>query len=170
MKEIDQDDNENDIKNDNNMEKQAHKHNIKESKIILDSQIKPIDNQPDNESTSKTDIIISLKYDIEEKNKLISNLNKSLPKNDKKLNKNLGQFNNSKSDKIYAQAVNESFYKKTKKWVGIILNYMNIKKYFNMPKYKKYRNANGDIVKISKKKISLKKRKKKKTKNILSIK
>ena len=67
MKEIDQDDNENDIKNDNNMEKQAHKHNIKESKIILDSQIKPIDNQPDNESTSKTDIIISLKYDIEEK-------------------------------------------------------------------------------------------------------
>ena len=34
MKDIEKDDNENDIKNDNNMKKQAHKHNIKESKTI----------------------------------------------------------------------------------------------------------------------------------------
>ena len=54
------------------------------------------------------------------------------------------------------------FYGKTKKFAGNIWNTMkniNIKNLFPKTEYVEYRNANGDIVKVPKKKIPLKKKK-----------
>ena len=55
-----------------------------------------------------------------------------------------------------------SFSDKTKQWAGNVWNSfkkINIKKMFPKTEYEEYRNANGDIVKIPKKKIPLKKKK-----------
>ena len=55
-----------------------------------------------------------------------------------------------------------TFVGKTKAWAGNVWNSikkMNIKKIFPKAEYQEYRNANGDLVKIPKKKIPLKKKK-----------
>ena len=55
-----------------------------------------------------------------------------------------------------------TFAGKTKAWAGNVWNSikkMNIKKIFPKAEYQEYRNANGDLVKIPKKKIPLKKKK-----------
>ena len=54
-----------------------------------------------------------------------------------------------------------SFSDKTKQWAGNVWNSIkkiNIKKMFPKTEYQEYRNANGDMVKIPKKKIPLKKK------------
>ena len=55
-----------------------------------------------------------------------------------------------------------SFAGKTKRWAGNVWNSIkkiNIKKMFPKTEYQEYRNANGDMVKIPKKKLPLKKKK-----------
>lgn len=61
----------------------------------------------------------------------------------------------SKSDKQNK----ETFMNKTKRWAGNILNKMNIKNYFPKQEFTEYKNANGIIMKIPKKKLPLKKKK-----------
>ena len=56
-----------------------------------------------------------------------------------------------------AEQQKESFYEKTKKWAGNIWSKMNIKNYFPKQEYIEYKNANGIIMKIPKKKLPLKK-------------
>ena len=68
--------------------------------------------------------------------------------------------NNSNTNKLEKPRI--SFSGKTKQWAGNVWNSikkLNIKKMFPKTEYQEYRNANGDIVKIPKKKIPLKKKK-----------
>ena len=158
MKESEEDPNNHNIINDNNdNDINECQHNIKESSISLDSPTKPTNDKPENENTTTTTLCF-LKDDDEGKNEPISNLNKNLPKYEESSSNNLSD--NSKSDKISESAETESFYQKTKRWAGTIWSYMNIKNYFPKQEFKEYRNSNGDIVRIPKKKLPLKKIKK----------
>ena len=68
--------------------------------------------------------------------------------------------NNSNANKLEKPKI--SFSGKTNQWAGKVWNSikkLNIKKMFPKTEYQEYRNANGDIVKIPKKKIPLKKKK-----------
>lgn len=91
----------------------------------------------------------------QEKNETIYELNKSLEKTDdtSKNSFKIGEGQNAPNQQ------NESFFQKTKRWAGTAWSYINIANYFPKTEYKEYRNANGDWVKIPKKKIPLKKKK-----------
>ena len=52
----------------------------------------------------------------------------------------------------------ETFLGKTKRWAGTVWSKMNIKNYFPKQEYIEYKNANGLIMKIPKKKLPLKKK------------
>ena len=145
-------DNINNINNDNqNEEINVKVHNIKESSLPLESQI-----QPENESGTVTTTIGFLKPEEDKKNDPLYNLNNSLEnKNNNISNSNISESKDEKS----VSTADESFYQKTKRWAGTIWSYVNVKNYFPKTEYTEYRNANGDMVKIPKKKIPLKKKK-----------
>ena len=170
MKEKEEDDDsdkgiKNIINNNNNSNKQEYQHNLKESNISLESNKSPTDNPQENENGTFNTSIGFLKDDgEEEKNEPISILNKPIPKvglEDISSN-NLNQIVVSKSDEksTLSTTTNESFYQKTKRWAGTVWSYINIKNYFPKEEFIEYRNANGDMVKIPKKKLPLKKKKK----------
>ena len=144
----------NNINNDNNQKEEINVkiHNVKESAIPLDtSQI-----QPEKESGTVTTTITFLKPEEDKKNDPLYNLNNSIEnKNNNITNNNLSQSKDEKS----VSTADESFYQKTKRWAGTIWSYVNVKNYFPKAEYMEYRNANGDMVKIPKKKIPLKKKK-----------
>ena len=151
--------------NNNNNQKQEYQHNLKESTICLEPNKNPSDNQPENENGTFTTTIGFLKEDGEEvKNEPISILNKPIPKGgiEDISSNNLNQIVDSKSDKTstISTTTSESFYQKTKRWAGTVWSYINIKNYFPKEEFIEYRNANGDMVKIPKKKLPLKKKKK----------
>ena len=140
-------DNINNINNDNqNEEIDVKFHNIKESSLPIETK----EIQPENESGTVTTTIGFLKP-VEDP---LTNLNKSL---ENKNNNNSNNLSSSKDEKSVSTA-DESFYQKTKRWAGTIWSYVNVKNYFPKAEYIEYRNANGDMVKIPKKKIPLKKK------------
>ena len=134
----------------NNSESQ---NNIKESTLPLDTEIKPSEIQQENETGTVTTTIGFLNNNEDKKNDVLYNLNNSLQKT------NDTSSNNSSKDQKSVSTSNESFYQKTKRWAGTVWSYMNIKNYFPKQEYLEYKNANGDMVKIPKKKLPLKKKK-----------
>ena len=129
-----------------NKENQLYQHNRLESTIIpLNKDIKQNKIQEEKENDIVNSKIEFLNINNEEKNNPIYNLNNSSP----------NIRNNAKEEKN----TKKSLYQKTKKWAGTVLGYMNIANYFPKTEYIEYRNANGDMVKIPKKKLPLKKKK-----------
>ena len=159
-KEKEDDDSDKAIQDDKNTN-QNYLHNIKESTICLESH--STDNPPENENGTLTTTIGFLKDDAEGKNEPISILNNPITKEeiDKSTN-NINKIDNSKREKesTLSTTTNESLYQKTKRWAGTVWSYINIKNYFPKEEFIEYRNANGDMVKIPKKKLPLKKKKK----------
>jgi hypothetical protein len=150
MKLPEPEDNINNINNDNQKEEiNVQIHNIKESSMPIEAK----DIQPENESGTVTTTIGFLKPAEDP----LTNLNKSL-ENKNNNNNNSNNLSSSKDEKSVS-TTDESFYQKTKRWAGTVWSYMNVKNYFPKAEYIEYRNANGDMVKIPKKKIPLKKKK-----------
>ena len=95
-------------------------------------------------------------------NKTELNLEKQIPKDT--ISTSTGtESNSSQQDNNLIKMKNKklSFSVKTKQWAGNVWNSIkkiNIKNMFPKTEYEEYRNANGDIVKIPKKKIPLKKK------------
>ena len=144
-------DNINNINNDNQKEEiEVKVHNIKESSAPFETK----ELQPENESGTVTTTLGFLKPGEEVKNDPLFNLNKSLENKN-----NISNNSNTSKDEKSVSTADESFYQKTKRWAGTIWSYMNVKNYFPKTEYIEYRNANGDMVKIPKKKIPLKKKK-----------
>ena len=144
----------NNINNDNNQKEQIEVkiHNVKESTIPLDTnQIQPV-----KENGTVTTTIAFLKTEEDKKNDPLYNLNNSIENKNNNIsnNNNLSQSKDEKS----VSTTDESFYQKTKRWAKTIWSYVNVKNYFPKAEYIEYRNANGDMVKIPKKKIPLKKK------------
>ena len=130
-------------------------HNTKESTVTLGTGSKNNEIQSEAESGTVTTTLGFLNNEKEDKkNDPLYNLNKSLEKTEDSSTNNESQ----KDDKL-SSISNESFYQKTKRWAGTIWNYVNVKNYFPKIEYLEYRNANGDMVKIPKKKLPLKKKK-----------
>ena len=130
-------------------------HNTKESTVTLGTGSKNNEIQSEAESGTVTTTLGFLNNEKEDKkNDPLYNLNKSLEKTEDSSTNNESQ----KDDKL-SSIFNESFYQKTKRWAGTIWNYVNVKNYFPKIEYLEYRNANGDMVKIPKKKLPLKKKK-----------
>ena len=153
MKEKEQDDNNENNNNENNA---IYQHKIKDSIFPLNTPEKSKKEKEEKQTDTLASTLGFLKEDgEEEKNDNISNLTKSIGKTD---DTSMKQSNNSSDEKISTQSTNESFYQKTKRWAGTVWGYMNIKKYFPKTEYIEYRNVNGDIVKIPKKKLPLKKK------------
>ena len=144
----------NNINNDNNQKEEivVKIHNVKESAMPLDTnQI-----QPEKENGTVTTTIAFLKTEEDKKNDPLYNLNNSIENKNNNIsnNNNLSQSKDEKS----VSTTDESFYQKTKRWAKTIWSYVNVKNYFPKAEYIEYRNANGDMVKIPKKKIPLKKK------------
>ena len=130
-------------------------HNTKESTVALGTGSKNNEIQSEAESGTVTTTLGFLNNEKEDKkNDPLYNLNKSLEKTEDSSTNNESQ----KDDKL-SSISNESFYQKTKRWAGTIWSYVNVKNYFPKIEYLEYRNANGDMVKIPKKKLPLKKKK-----------
>ena len=130
--------------------KQYSTHDIKLSTLPLNTEQKQDD--AENVSGTVAAFLGDLPNGIEEKKDAISNLTKSTEKTEETSKNSSGT-----SDKD-EKAETESFYQKTKRWAGTVWNYVNIKNYFPKTEYIEYRNCNGDMVKIPKKKIPLKKK------------
>ena len=153
MKEIEQ--NENNIESippPNEEKNEYQQHTIKESTIPFDSELKPKENKQEEDNTVTETIVDLIKGKNEENNYSLYKLNNSSKKTDDSSNNDIKKQNNSN------QTTNEGFLQKTKRWAGNIWSYVNVKNYFPKAEYIEYKNANGDIVKIPKKKIPLKKK------------
>ena len=147
------------INNIHNNENQEFQHNIKESTAIpLDTDIKQSEIQEEKENGTIATTMEFLKPNNEEKDSPLYNLNKSLQKTDD--SSTISIPNNTTKNQ---SNTNESFYQKTKRWAGTVWGYVNIANYFPKTEYLEYRNANGDMVKIPKKKLPLKKKIQKET-------
>ena len=140
-------------------EKNDYKHSIKESAIILNNESKPQENKPEEEIVEGQTTVVFLKGKNEENNDTVYSLNNSSKKTDDTSNNDLKATNDLKKENNSNQVANEGFLQKTKRWAGNIWSYINIKNYFPKEEFIEYKNANGDIVKIPKKKIPLKKKK-----------
>ena len=139
---------------------------IKENKNI-ESPEKPIENTTEVGTTVSSLFFLHDKSNLE---KLQVNLNNQIQKDTipkDTISTSTGtesvssqQDNNSTNSNINKP---KTFAGKTKQWAGnvwtSIKNIKNIKNIFPKTEYEEYRNANGDIVKIPKKKIPLKKKK-----------
>ena len=148
-------DNINNINNDNQKEEIVVKcHNMKESSMPIETK----ELQPENESGTVTTTIGFLKPEDNLQNDPLYNLNNSL-ENKNNNNNNISNNLSSSKDEKSVSTADESFYQKTKRWAGTVWSYVNIKNYFPKAEYIEYRNANGDMVKIPKKKLPLKKKK-----------
>ena len=156
MKETEQNNNIENIPNEINNE--CQKHYIKESTLHLDSEFKPTENNKEEENTVTQTIVTLLKGKNEENNETLYQLNNSSKKTDDTSNNSLQKTNDVKKENNSTQTTNEGFLQKTKRWAGNVWSYINIKNYFPKAEYIEYKNANGDIVKIPKKKIPLKKK------------
>ena len=130
--------------------KEYTNHDIKMSSLPLDMEQKQDDSE--NVNGTVTTLLGPLQNGIEGKKDTISNLTKSTEKTDETSKNSLEASN--KDEK----AETESFYQKTKRWAGTVWHYVNIKNYFPKTEYIEYRNCNGDMVKIPKKKLPLKKK------------
>ena len=131
-----------------NKENKLYQHNRLESTIIpLNKEIEQNEIQEEKENDTINTKIEFLKINREEKNNPIYNLYNSSP----------NIRNNAKEEKN----TKKSFYQRAKKWAGTVWGYMNITNYFPKTEYIEYRNVNGDMVKIPKKKLPLKKKKQK---------
>ena len=87
------------------------------------------------------------------------NLEKQIPKDT--ISTSTGTESNSSQQEIKMKNKKLSFSDKTKQWAGNVwssIKKINLKNMFPKTEYDEYRNANGDIVKIPKKKIPLKKK------------
>ena len=155
MKEIEQNNNIENIPNE--IKNEYQQHSIKESTILFDSEFKPPENNQEENTVSQT-IFTLLKGKNEENNETLYKLNNSSKKTDDTSNNNLQKTSDVKNEKNSNQITNEGFMQKTKRWAGNVWSYINIKNYFPKAEYIEYKNANGDIVKIPKKKIPLKKK------------
>ena len=154
MKEIEQDN----IENNPNEENLKYEHSIKASTIPLDTELKPKNYKQEEENGTTQTTLVFLKEKNEINNDILCELNVSSKKTDNTSNIDLEKKNDLKNENNQNQKVNEGFLQKTKRWAGNVWSYMNIKNYFPKPEYIEYKNANGDIVKIPKKKIPLKKK------------
>ena len=146
----------NNIINNPKERKEYSTHSIKMSSLPLDMEQKQDDAENINGTVST--LLGPLQKGVEEKKDAISNLTKSTEKTEETSNNSLEGSN--KDEK----AETESFYQKTKRWAGTVWNYVNIKNYFPKTEYIEYRNCNGDIVKIPKKKLPLKNKRVEQTK------
>ena len=139
---------------------------IKENKNIKSPE-KPLENATEAGTTVSSLFFLHDKSNLE---KLQVNLNNQIQKDTipkDTISTSTGtesvssqQDNNSTNSNIIKP---KTFAGKTKQWAGniwtSIKNIKNIKNIFPKTEYEEYRNANGDIVKIPKKKIPLKKKK-----------
>lgn len=127
----------------------------KNDSVLLPMNINIKNSQNKIEEENGTQIQFLSNKQEQEKNETIYELNKSLEKTDdtSKNSFKIGEGQNAPNQQ------NESFFQKTKRWAGTAWSYINIANYFPKTEYKEYRNANGDWVKIPKKKIPLKKKK-----------
>ena len=142
------------MNNTNNNENQNSQHNIKDSTVVpLEADIKQSEIQEEKENGTIATTMEFLKPNNEENNSPLYNLNKSLQKTEDSSTINIP--NNIPNDQ---SGTNESFYQKTKRWAGTVWGYVNIANYFPKTEYLEYRNANGDMVKVPKKKLPLKKK------------
>ena len=133
----------------NNNDDKTLNHNKKESVMSpLESYMKHDDNQEEKESGTVTTSVGFL-YPYNKGNSPIDNLNKSSQKTED--TSNLSKSTNERDT--------ESFYQKTKRWAGTVWSYIDVRNYFPKTEYLEYRNANGDMVKVPKKKLPLKKKK-----------
>ena len=136
---------------------QNSKNKIKESVLPLNiNEAIPEDtNQNENGEKEATTISTTLGFldekDINNQNDL-NKINEDISNKDSSLTDTVVEVN--KSD----EQPKETFFGKTKRWAGNIWSKMNIKNYFPKQEYIEYKNANGIIMKIPKKKIPLKKK------------
>ena len=144
----------------NEKENQIYHHDIKTSTMPFDTETKPEDIRREVEVNTLTTSLQFLKENEGKKDPL-SNLNQLTQNKEEISNNNLSASNNSKDEKSSSTAASkESFYQKTKRWAGTVWSYMNVKNYFPKTEYIEYRNCNGDMVKVPKQKLPLKKKKK----------
>ena len=134
--------------------------NIESNKIIKSNK-KLISNEKQKDQTENGTTISNIMF-IQQKPEIM--LEKPIPKDtistSTGTDSNFTQQENNSNNLTKMRKKTLSFSDKTKQWAGNVWN--SIKKIKNMiPKteYHEYRNANGDIVKIPKKKIPLKKKK-----------
>ena len=136
---------------------QNSKNKIKESALPLNiNEAIPEDtNQNENGEKESTTISTTLGFldekDINNQNDL-NKINEDISNKDSSLTDTVVEVN--KSD----EQPKETFFGKTKRWAGNIWSKMNIKNYFPKQEYIEYKNANGLIMKIPKKKLPLKKK------------
>ena len=135
-----------------NEDNKEYHHNIKESSLPFGQEEKL------EIETGTTTSTLGFLNDEKEKNNPLSNLSKSLEKTEGSSNNSLNEQNKKVINDKTEKAETESFYQKTKRWAGTAWSYINIKNYFPKTEYIEYRNSNGDMVKIPKKKIPLKKK------------
>ena len=142
------------IDNNNNIDK-TFKHDTKDSAMLSfeSNNFKQDDIQKEKESGTITTSIALLNDLNDYKNNPLDNLNNSSQKTE--CTSNLSKSTNEKDT--------ESFYQKTKRWAGTVWSYLNVKNYIPKTEYLEYRNANGDMVKVPKKKLPLKKKKQEET-------
>ena len=133
-----------------NKEKETSKHNTLLSSLPLKMEQKK--SYPENVNGTEATTLGFLNNVKDEKKDTLSNLTKSTEKTEDTSNNNLKMENKAEKEET------ESFYQKTKRWAGSLWSYVNIKNYFPKTEYIEYRNCNGDMVKIPKKKIPLKKK------------
>ena len=103
----------------------------------------------------------SIHFLVENKEDYIKNLEKNSNKDTTSVSTGT-ESNQSQKETNSVENKRQSFAGKTKQWAGNIWNSIknfNVKSMFPKTEYQEYRNVNGDIVKIPKKKIPLKKKK-----------
>ena len=157
MKEVEVKDN---INNDKRDVEIFQHHKIESSSTSpLDSiQQNPNNNQGEKESYTVTTSLNFLNTNYG-KNDPLKNLNNSSQQTDDTSNSiNINKVKDENKNK------SETFYQKTKRWAGTVWSYIDIRNYFPKTEYLEYRNANGDMVKVPKKKLPLKKNNKQKIK------
>ena len=116
---------------------------------IIQKKQQNVSEKKDEVGTTISNINFLTKFN---KEGIIENLNNEIPKDT--ISTSTGaSSNNSQQENV------KSFSGKTKKWAGNIWNSLKNIKIFPKQEFKEFRNANGDLVKIPKKKMPLKKKK-----------
>ena len=139
--------------NNNKEENPSNKEEIKESSAPLESEGNKEEKEKENIDSMLMTKIGLIKESDEKEDYSIYNLNNPEKKVEDQKN-NLTVQTDAKDKKLE----NETFYQKTKRWAWTIWSYVNIVNYFPKEEFTEYRNVNGDIVRIPKKKIPLKKK------------
>jgi hypothetical protein len=143
-----------------NTQAQIESNKIIKENININKADKPSDNITTEVGTTVSSLFFLQDQHIQNDLKAINNIqNDTIPKDT--ISTSTGTESNgsnlSESSKLDNKKL--TFAGKTKQWAGNIWNSIKNIKIFPKTEYQEYRNANGDIVKIPKKKLPLKKKK-----------